>query len=775
MSKKRIVCYALIFVGLLVLGGLAQAAPPPPPAPPATIAPSYDFFKSPAGLNSQQDFVECPVPGIFFEESSTPVLTGCDTFDGLLHLRGVPLVTFLGETVGNVDTAVYRTDELDFGLPTEDVTAVTSIELQALNLASASPVKITCDQGVTNWVVRVEVDEDTGPSLGQMEVTLDHPDNLGGTAASSLAVCPRVTFTRADPGASGSYTLYPCDLGCEFNLLGETEWSYSAPPGAPVLRLDGLTADNFFFTELLSAEEQVALVSLDDDDCPCVFKYPHLSENHRHQACLPCPCDADQDKPVVDPPAAATMECTSRGGSFIFDPCVIPPGHPDFVCSFDWFDDVLCDGISCASPPPGECDPSCTQELGKIRTCEAQPPSFLTAACGGHPNDIDFRGEDCCDNSDTKPSVLTVTDTRPPVVTPGGADLFTLARPAHPPNHDYVCLDQGDFTGVREPDINDVCFDYTWIFTDCASSQPDDAPGGGDGNTTDDCHVCQGAGDTLPECLGYDAGEAFCVRAERAGNDPDGRRYAVEVRPTDDCLNVGVAEVVGFVHVPHLPPPPPVCDADPTSGPAPLNVTFSEATNAVEYLSWDWDFDGDGTIDSTLEDPPPFTYATAGSYDPTLTVSDGLRDIVVDCGPIVVDPAPTCELPELRKSSRTPDDDGDGLIDFDIRDSFGPDATVSSITQDEPLTGCGTGNDQPDAEIDALNPALFEVRPEACANQRDGGDNDGRVYHVTVLVNGQTPAFCNGGDVTLCVLHDRRQGGGCIDSGPPYYDSTANP
>ncbi|MEK7485147.1 MAG: IPT/TIG domain-containing protein [Planctomycetota bacterium] len=47
-------------------------------------------------------------------------------------------------------------------------------------------------------------------------------------------------------------------------------------------------------------------------------------------------------------------------------------------------------------------------------------------------------------------------------------------------------------------------------------------------------------------------------------------------------------------------------------------VQFTDlSTNAVD---WSWDLNGDGTIDSTLENPT-FTYTTAGSFDVTLTIN----------------------------------------------------------------------------------------------------------------------------------------------------------
>ncbi|SFM26437.1 outer membrane protein assembly factor BamB family protein [Methanolobus profundi] len=63
----------------------------------------------------------------------------------------------------------------------------------------------------------------------------------------------------------------------------------------------------------------------------------------------------------------------------------------------------------------------------------------------------------------------------------------------------------------------------------------------------------------------------------------------------------------------------PVADfsANITSGNAPLTVQFTDMTSAT--LSWDWDLDNDGVIDSTDQNPV-FTYTTAGRYSVNLTI-----------------------------------------------------------------------------------------------------------------------------------------------------------
>ncbi|WP_238008226.1 PQQ-dependent sugar dehydrogenase [Dactylosporangium sp. AC04546] len=61
-----------------------------------------------------------------------------------------------------------------------------------------------------------------------------------------------------------------------------------------------------------------------------------------------------------------------------------------------------------------------------------------------------------------------------------------------------------------------------------------------------------------------------------------------------------------------------------TSGPNPLTVSFSSAGSADPEggaLTYAWDFDGNGTTDSTAANPS-FTYTTNGTKTPTLTVRD---------------------------------------------------------------------------------------------------------------------------------------------------------
>jgi PKD repeat protein len=65
--------------------------------------------------------------------------------------------------------------------------------------------------------------------------------------------------------------------------------------------------------------------------------------------------------------------------------------------------------------------------------------------------------------------------------------------------------------------------------------------------------------------------------------------------------------------------------ADTTQGPAPLIVHFMDEsfTENTTIVSWEWDFDNDGTIDSQEQNPTSI-YELEGSYTVSLTVSDGV-------------------------------------------------------------------------------------------------------------------------------------------------------
>ncbi|PWU51939.1 glycosyl hydrolase [Micromonospora sp. S4605] len=93
--------------------------------------------------------------------------------------------------------------------------------------------------------------------------------------------------------------------------------------------------------------------------------------------------------------------------------------------------------------------------------------------------------------------------------------------------------------------------------------------------------------------------------------------------------------------------PIPKISADPTAGQAPLTVTFSSAGTVDpdgDPLRYAWDFDADGSVDST-EPNPSWTYQSNGSYQPTLKVTDRTGRSAAATLPLLIGPrAPIVEF-----------------------------------------------------------------------------------------------------------------------------------
>ena len=62
--------------------------------------------------------------------------------------------------------------------------------------------------------------------------------------------------------------------------------------------------------------------------------------------------------------------------------------------------------------------------------------------------------------------------------------------------------------------------------------------------------------------------------------------------------------------------------ADTTFGYVPFDVQFTDLT-VGEAISWEWDFDNDGNIDSDIQNPV-YTYTNMGTYTVSLVVSNGV-------------------------------------------------------------------------------------------------------------------------------------------------------
>ncbi len=82
----------------------------------------------------------------------------------------------------------------------------------------------------------------------------------------------------------------------------------------------------------------------------------------------------------------------------------------------------------------------------------------------------------------------------------------------------------------------------------------------------------------------------------------------------------GTAEDTWYIYVEAPEEPYAAIGASVYSGDAPLTVTFTDLSTG-SVTSRAWDFNGDGSTDSTAKNPAPYTYNQPGFYDVTLNVS----------------------------------------------------------------------------------------------------------------------------------------------------------
>ncbi|MCK9591352.1 MAG: DUF3344 domain-containing protein [Methanoregula sp.] len=134
---------------------------------------------------------------------------------------------------------------------------------------------------------------------------------------------------------------------------------------------------------------------------------------------------------------------------------------------------------------------------------------------------------------------------------------------------------------------------------------------------------------------------------------------------------------------------------DHTLGSVPLTVRFSDTSTGI-ITSWAWDFNGDGSIDSTDQDPV-YTYTTIGSYAVNLTVAGpGGADTTIKTSYITVTAVPpVAAFTATPRSGRPPlavlfNDTSSGSIASWAWD-FTNDGTIDSTTKNTTYTYNTTG------------------------------------------------------------------------------------
>lgn len=106
----------------------------------------------------------------------------------------------------------------------------------------------------------------------------------------------------------------------------------------------------------------------------------------------------------------------------------------------------------------------------------------------------------------------------------------------------------------------------------------------------------------------------------------------------------------------------PYFTAEPNLGTIPFTVQFNDISFGSP-TSWEWDLDGDGTIDS-YEQNPQFEYSLPWSYNVSLTVSDGEVSYSVTSEDFIVAIAPVYEGTEIHIATNGNDLSGNGSEEF---------------------------------------------------------------------------------------------------------------
>ena len=134
---------------------------------------------------------------------------------------------------------------------------------------------------------------------------------------------------------------------------------------------------------------------------------------------------------------------------------------------------------------------------------------------------------------------------------------------------------------------------------------------------------------------------------------PDGSLYYVDIG-FNDAHEPNAAAIRRIRYIAGNQPPNAIANANPTSGQAPLPVTFSSAGSSDPEgapLTYSWTFGDGGT---STQANPTHTYQTAGQYTARLTVSDGANSTLSAAVTIRVGNPPTRDDPHPRGQQPVP-------------------------------------------------------------------------------------------------------------------------
>jgi PKD repeat protein len=179
-------------------------------------------------------------------------------------------------------------------------------------------------------------------------------------------------------------------------------------------------------------------------------------------------------------------------------------------------------------------------------------------------------------------------------------------------------------------------------------------------------------------------------------------------------------------------------DTDTQAGTAPLTVTFSD-DSIGNPASWAWDFENDGVVDST-EQNPVHTYENNGKYTVRLSVM----------GMLGTDDVEQTDYINVSSESTPSDDDGDGVADVD--DAFPLDASESVDTDSDGIGNNADTDDDGDGVADVDD--AFPLDASKTGEQASSNSSEGAGSVVGINFDGAAVPHCDDGTTTNVNNHD---------------------
>jgi PKD repeat protein/glucose/arabinose dehydrogenase len=185
--------------------------------------------------------------------------------------------------------------------------------------------------------------------------------------------------------------------------------------------------------------------------------------------------------------------------------------------------------------------------------------------------------------------------------------------------------------------------------------------------------------------------------------------------------------------------PTAVASANPTSGTAPLVVSFSGAGSSDpdgSIASYAWDLDGDGQFDDSTAQSPQFTYTTAGTRTVKLRVTDN-QGAADDSDPLTITVnSASNQVPTAVASANPTSGTAPLVVSFSGAGSSDPDGSIASYAWD--LDGDGQFDDSTAQSPQFTYTAAGTVSAKLRVTDNAGAQDDSDPVTITVTTGGGT-------------------------------------